>query len=116
MKINNLRMKAVSLTILTSILLTMVLTFIVPPITASANIPAETISLPIPVTTPYVVTISAWSRLNVRAEDSVRSERVGTLRRNDVVQVIAISGDWAQIHYTDEHPIAFVAARFIKQQ
>ena len=116
MKINNVKMKAVALTVLTSILFTMVLTFIVPPLTASANAPTETISMPVPITTPYVVTVSAFSRLNVRAEDSIRSERVGTLRRNDVVQVIAIAGDWAQIRYTDEHPIAYVSARFIREQ
>ena len=60
------------------------------------------------------VQIGVGSRLNVRSAASIASTIVGTLRRGDVVTVIATSGSWATIAYTREVPVAYVSLNYIR--
>ena len=66
--------------------------------------------------TKWVVAVSGASRLNVRSLAGTSGRIVGTLRRGDVVNVIAINGGWATIAYTKEVPVAYVSAQYIRQQ
>jgi len=58
--------------------------------------------------------VSVFTRLNIRKAESTRSAIVGKLRCGDVVRVIRITDGWAQIAYTDEEPIAYISARYIR--
>jgi len=61
-------------------------------------------------------TVNVFSRLNVRRAPNTRSPIAGKLRRGDVVKVLNIVDGWAQIAYTDETPIAYVSARFLRKK
>ncbi len=49
--------------------------------------------------------------LNIRAQASLSSDVIGKLKKDDLVEIIKLQGDWYEIKYQDSN--AFVAAKFI---
>ena len=50
--------------------------------------------------------------LNVRSSSSLKSEVVGKLKKNDIVEIVSILDKWYEIQYNDSY--AFVSAKFVK--
>ena len=51
-------------------------------------------------------------RVNLRADPSTEAERLGTLARDDAVEVLEDAGDWLRVR-TSEGEEGWVAARFL---
>jgi len=49
--------------------------------------------------------------LNVRSEDSLNSEVIGKLKKNDLVEIVSILEEWYEIQFNDSS--AFVSAKFV---
>ncbi|MCL2719320.1 MAG: cellulase family glycosylhydrolase [Lachnospiraceae bacterium] len=62
----------------------------------------------------YSVQVNLGSRLLVRNASSRQGRVVGTLRRGDIVNVVAIKDGWATINYTSEMPVAYVSLQFLR--
>ena len=57
--------------------------------------------------------VKATDNINVRADASTDSSKIGTLVKGDVVDLLAIEGDWCKVNYKDQ--IAYVKAEYVER-
>jgi len=59
-------------------------------------------------------TVKATDNINVRADASTDSSKIGTLVKGDEVDLLAVEGEWCKINFKGQ--IAFVKAEYVERQ
>ncbi|MBQ9488652.1 MAG: SH3 domain-containing protein [Lachnospiraceae bacterium] len=57
--------------------------------------------------------VKATDNINVRADASTNSSKIGTLVKGDEVDLLAVEGDWCKINFKNQ--IAYVKSEFVEQ-
>ena len=58
--------------------------------------------------------VKATDNINVRADASTDSSKIGTLVKGDEVDLLAVEGDWCKINFKNQ--IAYVKAEYVERQ
>ena len=59
-------------------------------------------------------TVKATDNINVRADASTDSSKIGTLVKGDSVDLLAVEGEWCKINFKNQ--IAYVKAEYVERQ